>query len=434
MQIVKQRQRIADFLGLKKNIVALLAMVVLVGLGEKMAERFLPLYLMALGGGAFSVGLLNGLDNLLSALYSFPGGYASEKLGHKRALLLFNLIAMAGYAVVIAFPYWQAVIIGAILFVSWTAISLPATMDMVATVLPKNKRTMGVSLHSLVRRIPMALGPVIGGTLIGAFGETQGMRLTFIVALILAGISLALQQIMIDDEKRTSAENGSSTSYGLTLLNTPLRNLLVSDILVRFCEQIPYAFVVIWCVSINKITPLQFGLLTTVEMITAMLVYIPVAYMADKSTKKPFVAMTFIFFTIFPLVLLVAQSFWIMAIAFVIRGMKEFGEPTRKALIMDLAPDGRKAATFGVYYLIRDIIVSIAALGGALLWDASTAKLITDAIGAGQALLPFFNSITSPATNFLVAFGFGLAGTFYFVLFGQDLGNATIPITQTQSS
>jgi hypothetical protein len=34
---------------LKREIVALLAMVVLVGLGERMAERFLPLYLYALG-------------------------------------------------------------------------------------------------------------------------------------------------------------------------------------------------------------------------------------------------------------------------------------------------------------------------------------------------------------------------------------------------
>ena len=417
-----QRQKIVAFLGLKKNIVALLAMVVLVGLGEKMAERFLPLYLMALGGGAFSVGLLNGLDNLLSALYSFPGGYASDKLGYKRALLLFNLIAMAGYVVVIVFPTWQAVILGAFLFISWTAISLPATMDMVATVLPKNKRTMGVSLHSFVRRIPMALGPVIGGALIGIYGEVKGVRLAFIAAFILAGVSLAFQQVMIEDNRRASAGKSASTSYGMSLLSKSLRNLLVADILVRFCEQIPYAFVVIWCVSINKITPLQFGLLTTVEMATAMLVYIPVAYLADRSTKKPFVVTTFMFFTMFPPLLLVAKSFWVMVVAFVIRGLKEFGEPTRKALIMDLAPEGRKAATFGLYYLIRDVIVSIAAFGGALLWDASTAKLITDTIGAGQSLLPFIQSITSPATNFLVAFGFGLAGTLYFALFGRDLG------------
>ncbi len=55
-------KKIVNFLGLKKNIVALLTMVILVGLGEKMAERFLPLYLVALGGGAFAVGLLNGFQ------------------------------------------------------------------------------------------------------------------------------------------------------------------------------------------------------------------------------------------------------------------------------------------------------------------------------------------------------------------------------------
>lgn len=432
---MQSHQKIAAFLGLQKNIVALLAMVILVGLGEKMAERFLPLYLIALGGGTFSIGLLNGLDNLLSALYSFPGGYASDRLGHKRALLLFNLIAMAGYAVVIIFPYWQAVIIGAILFISWTAISLPATMDMVATVLPKNKRTMGVSVHSLVRRIPMALGPVMGGALIGIYGETQGIHLAFIVAFILAGVSLVFQQIiMIDEGKRKVPKEESSTHYGLILLNAPLRNLLVSDILVRFCEQIPYAFVIIWCVSIHQITPLQFGFLTTIEMITAMLAYIPVAYLADRSTKKPFVVTTFIFFTLFPLILLVAHSFGVMVLAFIVRGLKEFGEPTRKALIMDLAPEGRKAATFGLYYFIRDLIVSIAAFGGALLWDASTATLIIDTIGFGHALLPFFNSIASPATNFLVAVGCGLAGTIYFIWFGQDLGRSTKPLNPLTST
>lgn len=398
-------------------------MVILIGLGEKMAERFLPLYLIALGGGTFSIGLLNGLDNLLSALYAFPGGYASDRLGHKKALLLFNLIAMAGYAIVIFFPSWQAVIVGAILFISWTAISLPATMEMVAIVLPKNKRTMGVSVNSLVRRIPMALGPVIGGALIGVFGEQTGILIAFIVAFILAGVSLVIQQKMIEETPKVSKASLPSQK-GLALLTPPLRRLLVPDILVRFCEQIPYAFVVIWCVSLHQITPLQFGLLTTIEMVTAVLVYIPVAYLADKSTKKPFVVTTFVFFTLFPLVLLFAKSFWLLVLAFILRGLKEFGEPTRKALIMDLAPEARKAATFGLYYLLRDVVVSLAAFGGALLWDASTAELIVRTTGIGQALLPFFQTIASPATNFLVAFGFGVLGTLYFAFFGQDLGYA----------
>jgi len=393
---MKRRQKIVEFLGLKKNLLVLLAMVILVGLGEKMAERFLPLYLVALGGGAFSIGLLNGMDNLLSALYSFPGGYASDRLGYKRALILFNLIAMGGYLIVVIFPYWQAVIIGSIFFLSWTAISLPATMDMVSSVLPKNKRTMGVSMHSLVRRIPMALGPLLGGWMIGLFGEKTGVRLAFVVAIILGAVSLVLQQVMIEDKRRPRQAERNPRRI-LALISPALRNLLVSDILVRFCEQIPYAFAVVWCVKVNGITPVQFGVLTTIEMITAMLIYVPVAYLADKNTKKPFVVVTFGFFTLFPLALLFSRSFWSMVAAFIIRGMKEFGEPTRKALIMDLAPEGKKAGTFGVYYLLRDVVVSLAAFGGAFLWE------------------------TSATLNLVTAFGFGVLGTLYFALFGKDL-------------
>ena len=390
------RYKIADFFGLKKSIVALLAMVILVGLGEKMAERFLPIYLLALGGGVLSVGILNAMDNLLSALYSYPGGYISDRFGYKKALLVFNLIAMFGYLIVIIFPYWQAVIIGSVFFLSWTAISLPATMSLVSRALPEDKRTMGVSVHSLVRRIPMALGPVIGGVMIALYGETTGVRLAFVAALILGLASLILQQIMIeDDHMRGKPEKRPSKLW--RFMSPALRRLLVSDILIRFAEQIPYAFVVIWCMKVNNISAVQFGILTTIEMATAILVYIPVAYLADRTTKKPFVVITFFNFTIFPLFLLFSQSFPMMVIAFIIRGLKEFGEPTRKALIMDLAPQDKKAGMFGLYYLIRDVIVSAAALGGAFLWQIS------------------------PTANLLVAAACGLAGTIYFWVFGRDL-------------
>jgi MFS family permease len=383
----KWQRTLVEFFGLKRNMIVLLTMVILVGLGEKMAERFLPIYLLALGGSTLAVGLLNGMDNLLSALYSYPGGYASDRLGYKRALILFNLIAMLGYLIVILFPYWPAVIAGSVFFLSWTAISLPATMDMVSSILPMNKRTMGVSMHSLVRRVPMALGPVLGGILIGLFGEKDGVRLALVVAFILGGVSLALQQVLISEGERPKGKATDNPLRALASMSPSLRKLLTSDILVRFCEQIPYAFVVIWAINVNGISPVQFGILTTVEMVTAMLIYVPVAYLADRGQKKPFVVATFGFFTLFPMILLFTRSFWPMVLAFVLRGLKEFDEPTLKALIMDLAPGGKKAGTFGAYYLARDVIVSAAAFGGALLWNLS------------------------PAANFLTAFGFGLLGT-----------------------
>jgi MFS family permease len=393
---MKVEDNIVKFLGLKKNVVALLAMVILVGMGEKMAERFLPVYLIALGGGVLSVGLLNGLDNLLSALYAFPGGYLSDRIGYKRALLFFNLVA--GFLVVILIPKWHAVILGAVLFLSWSAISLPASMDLISKTLPLTKRTMGVTMHSLVRRIPMALGPLVGGAFIQAFGTTKGIRLAFVAALVLAAVALFMQQALVEEEKKGAKAlvGEKSPARMLRLMSPFLKRLLISDILIRFCEQIPYAFVVLWCLQEARVSPVQFGLLTAVEMVTAMLIYIPVAYLADRTTKKPFVVITFFFFTFFPLTLLFCRSFGTLILAFILRGLKEFGEPTRKALILDLSPEERKAGMFGTYYLVRDVIVSAAAFGGAFLWKIS------------------------PETNLLTAFGFGLMGTFVFLLYGRD--------------
>jgi MFS family permease len=398
-------KHVSDFLALTKSTVGLLFMVVLVGMGERMAERFLPIYLLALGGGVISIGLLNGLDNFLSAVYAFPGGYLAERIGTKRALLVFNCMAMLGFLVVILIPAWPAVLIGAVFFLAWSAISLPATMGLIAKVLPTQKRTMGVTMHSLVRRFPMALGPILGGLCIGAWGVKSGVRVAFCLALALSLLGILLQQKLIEDDTRPASVDACTIEPEKNplklfhLMDASLRRLLVSDILVRFCEQIPYAFVVVWCMKTiaRPVSAFQFGILTSIEMATAVLVYIPVAHMADKTTKKPFVVVTFVFFTFFPLALFFCRSFWWLVPAFVLRGLKEFGEPTRKALILDLAPDTCKAGMYGLYYLMRDVCVSVAAFGGAFLWQIS------------------------PTTNFIVAFLFGVAGTIGFARYGTDV-------------
>ena len=391
------RDRIINFFGINKNISAMIILVVLVMLGEKMGERFLPLYIVAIGGTNLAVGFLNAMDNLLSALYSFPGGYLSDRIGYKKALMLFTSVAMFGYLIVILFQSWQAVFIGSVLFISWSAVSLPAIMSLISKAVPANKRTMGITVHSIVKRIPMSLGPLLGGTFISIYGTTTGIRISFITAFVLGIVALLTIYYLMEDEIVAPKSSRLKDLLRLKYFNSSLKNLLVSDMLIRFAEQIPYAFVVIWCVNNIGISAFQFGVLTAIEMVTAVLIYIPVAYYADRYFKKPFILITFVFFTIFPIVIYFSESFVALIFAFIIRGLKEFGEPTRKSLIMDLAPENAKAETFGTYYLFRDIVVSIASLSSAFLWNIS------------------------PFTNFLTAFICGLIGTLWFAVWGKDL-------------
>ena len=112
----------------------------------------------------------------------------------------------------------------------------------------------------------------------------------------------------------------------------------------------------------------QVGLLIALEMVAAIACYVPASWLADRWGKHPFVIATFVFFTLFPIALSFSHGFTSLAIAFTIRGLKEFGEPARKALIITYAAENAKGQAVGAYYLIRDAVVTSGAFLGAGLW------------------------------------------------------------------
>jgi MFS family permease len=296
---------------------------------------------------------------------------------------------------VLAWHHWLALVLGAFLYLAWSALSLPTTFTIVATSLQARQHTMGIGIQSMVRRVPMMLGPLIGGWLITRFGWTAGIRYALLGCIVLSLLTMAFQWLIFEREPaRPKAANDASEQnfFGVVKTFSPsLRELLVSDILIRFCERIPYAFVILWAMNHAGLNARQFGILVSCEMITAMICYIPVAHLADKYGRRIFVLVTFIFFTLFPVSLIWANSFGILALAFVIRGLKEFGEPARKALIIGEAVPELRARTYGAYYLIRDCVVTTGSFLGAWLWSIGPrANFVGAAICGGLGTLWFW--------------------------------------------
>jgi len=380
---------LARYLGLRRNLLFLLAAIVLIGAGEELWMRFVPKYLESLGAGVFLIGLYDGLKTALAALYAYPGGVLADRWGHRRALMFFTALSVAGYSVMLI-PHPAAVFAGMLLFLAWSNLSLPAMFSLVAVSVPPGKLAMGIGVQSLIKRVPIVVGPVLGGLLLDARGVAGGVRIGVAVSILLGAVSLAIER-RIDT---TGLEPAAARSRFLGLwkqADPRLAPLLVSDILVRFCERIPYAWVVIYAMDHLGVSATQVGVLTAIEMITAMACYVPVAHYADRHGREPFVVATFLFFTLFPLSLLVARSFPLLVVAFVIRGLKEFGDSPRKALIVAYAPATARGQTVGAYYLIRDLVVSAGALIGAATWKLG------------------------PEVNFWTAAALGAAGTLYWM-------------------
>jgi MFS family permease len=396
---VGDRHRLADFFGLKRNLVILLIAIFVIGAGEELWMRFVPKYLQAVGATVFVIGLYDALRTLIGAIYAYPGGVLVDRWGHRHAFIIFNVVSIVGYALVLLVPHWGAVIAGMFLFLSWTCFSLPASLSLVGAALEANRHSMGVGVQMVIRRLPMMISPIFGGILIDQFGIIGGVRIALIFSILLSATTVLVQRLFRDqsnDRARdvvAGAANLERWTFWQSLrgFNSPMRRLLLSDILVRFCERIPYAWVVIFAMDYIGMSGEQVGVLTAIEMLAATLCIIPTSHFADKYRREPFVIATFVMFTLFPISLLMSRSFSALVIAFIIRGLKEFGDTSRKALIIGYSDAAKRGQMVGTYYLVRDLTVSAGAILGAYLWKLG------------------------PALNFLGAAAIGAAGTIFYV-------------------
>jgi MFS family permease len=393
------RRRLADFFGLKRNLVILLIAIFVIGAGEELWMRFVPKYLQAVGATVFVIGLYDALRTLLGAIYAYPGGVLADRWGHRHAFIIFNVVSIVGYVLVLIVPNWGGVIAGMFFFLSWSCFSLPATFSLVGAALEANRHSMGVGVQMVIKRLPIMISPIFGGMLIDGFGIVAGVRIALIISIFLSAITILVQrQFREESDKRAAPAVAGSVKpkhhnflQSLRGFNAPMRRLLLSDILVRFCERIPYAWVIIFAMDYIGMSGEQVGVLTAIEMFAAILCIIPTSHFADRYRREPFVVATFVMFTLFPISLLVSRSFSALVIAFTIRGLKEFGDTSRKALIISYSEPDRRGQMIGTYYLVRDLIVSTGAIVGAYLWQLG------------------------PGLNFVGAAAVGMAGTILYV-------------------
>lgn len=377
---------ICEFLALNRNVGILLAVLVLISTGEELWLRFMPKYLEAVGASVFVIGLFDGLKTLLAAVYAYPGGIVVDRYGHRRALVVFTALSVAGYAIALFVTHWSGILAALFLFLAWRNLSLPASLSLVASSLPVHKHTMAIGVQSLVRRIPLLIGPVVGGLLIDRLGIVDGVRTGFGISLVLASAALFLQQ-RIREAVPVAVTRGHRAWQLLGGLSPALRRLLFSDILIRFCERIHFAWVVIYAMNDLGMSGTQMGVLVAVEVGAAVACYLPASFLADRFGREPFVIGTFVLFTLSPVTLLFAGNFTGLLLAFGVRGLREFGEPARKTLIVQYSPDNARGQAVGSYYFLRDSLASLGSMLGAALW----------ALG--------------PGVNFLGAALFGAAGT-----------------------
>lgn len=383
------RAAVKDCFSLERNVSIASAAIFLLGFGEELWKKFIPKYLEALGASTSVIGLFGTASDFLDAVYQYPGGWIADHLGRRRAFLIFITLAGVGYLVFLLSPSWPLLFIALAFTMAWQSMASPAIFAVIGDSLPRERRAMGFTLQSILKRVPIVIAPIIGGTLIVSWGIVKGIHAGLVIALVLAAITLLLVSkinVTIEPPKVTNMR-GVWRSF-----HSALKRLLISDIIIRTCEGMTGVLTILYVTNVKGVSLAWYGTLIAIQMITSILVYLPAGKIADRIGRKPFVIATFLSFALFPLTVMLASSFALLVLAFIVGGLREIGEPARKAMIVDFAQENVRARSVGLYYLVRSLSITPAALIGGLLWNIA------------------------PQVPFVTAAIIGIAGTVVFVI------------------
>ena len=440
-----------QFFALERDVLVLSLAMLAFSLAFQMTSRYVPQYLNVLGASAGVIGLYGSVGNLISAVYPYPGGALSDRIGSRLALTLFGIVATVGFLLWYVAPFlptvalpvlefvvpavgavslggtvepWFWLFVGLFLTQAWKSFGLGATFAVVKQATDPEHLAMGFANTEVFRRIGFLLGPLIAAGLLAIAADfVTGFQFVLLVAVAFGAVATAAQHVLYDADEDTlgkSFEGLSGVVDDLRTMPAALRPLLVADTLVRFANGMVYVFFVIVVTEFLTVgfefagvslrPDAFFGVLLGVEMVIALLSMVPVSKLAERTGLVPVVAIGFSVYALFPILLVYAPADqWLLILLFAFSGLRFAGLPAHKALIVGPAERDTGGRVTGTYYLLRNtIVIPSAALGGWLYGSEWTVSTGLGTITAG------------PELAFAVASAIGIVGVAYFLAFGRE--------------
>ena len=413
-----------QFLSLRRDVLVLSVAMFAFGLAFQMTSRYVPEYLRVLGAGAGVIGLYGSVGNLISALYPYPGGALSDRVGSRLSLTAFGVVTTLGFGVWYLAPMagdlavggpivpgWSLVFLGLFLTQAWKSFGLGATFAVVKQSVALEHLASGFASTETFRRVGFLVGPLLAAALLASTtGFTGGFQRVLLLAVAFGAVATVVQHLLYDaseDSIGRSFEGLGRVRRDLIGMPETLRPLLVADTLVRFANGMVYVFFVIVVVEFRSVgfegfgvtlrPDAYFGVLLGIEMVVALVSMVPVAKAAERVGLKPVVALGFAVYAVFPALLIVAPANqWALALLFAFSGLRFAGLPAHKALIVGPAERDAGGRVTGSYYLLRNTVVIPSAVVGGVLYAMD------------------------PVVAFGVASAVGVVGVVYFLLFGRE--------------
>lgn len=201
MQIIAKLKK--EFSFIQGNYLILVISWILMDFAMELPGTYYPRYVEELAGSPTIVGVIGFASFLALASVQFPGGYLADKYGRRWLVSTMTFGVALSYIFYAIAPIWHFIFLGAIIG-NFCLLYQPALLAMIADSLPSERRGMGFSIIMLITRVATTPAPAVAGLLYSLYGLVSGMRIGYVVVVVLFLIAATLRSRL----KETIGEGG----------------------------------------------------------------------------------------------------------------------------------------------------------------------------------------------------------------------------------
>jgi MFS family permease len=348
-------------------------------LGAGMMGVYMPKYFLSLGGDALTLGFIGAMVVVVQFFMLPLGGFAADYYGRRKIL-----IVTAFYGVL--FPLFYFILQDWRLFAlvsvcaAFGSLSGPAWHAMVADSLPPEKRTSGIASLQVLSSLPQVIAPFIWGWLIENLGWIDGFKVGCLYSISTALISALILAAFLKEtlNEQNTAKQGLPNSNSLVAgfgdvrrsLSTSLKALMIAYVLVMFANGAVGQYYIIYAADIIGLTALQWSIIFSLQILSASVLKIPGAWVADKFGKRKVLIISVLSCAPFTILFTLSHSFvqvLIIMVLLVVAGI--YYASVHEALQADLTPRAMRGRITALWSMVSALGAASGALVGGWLFQ-----------------------------------------------------------------
>ena len=381
---------------LPRNVVAISFVSLFNDISSEIIYPLLPIFLTStLGASAKAVGMIEGLAESVSSLLKLPSGYLSDRLRHRKWLVVagYGLATLARPLLAFAHSWHQVLAIRLSDRVGKGVRTAPRDAMIADNVVPE-KRGIAFGFHRAMDHLGAVIGPLVGYAAV-YFLVTNASSITsseftkiFLLASI-PGLISVLVAIFFLREKRVTAHASETTKLSLRGFDSNFKRFLV--VLALFTLSNSTDSFLILRAQETGVSIALIPLLWSAHHASKVLSSLWGGDLSDRLGRKRLIVSGWILYAAVYAGFAFATNEISVWVLFLIYGIY-FGlaEGAEKALVADLVRPDQRGTAYGLYNLAVGLTVFPASLLMGTIWDwkgPTTAFLVSATMGTLAALL-----------------------------------------------